>query len=162
MGGVATVPGRGRKPKPTARKIAAGNPGKRALNKEEPNFGLVTNIEPPEWIFGRAADMWERVAPLLLKQKVLQLTDMHNLEAFCVAYANWRAAVDDVHKNGVVVAGATGGPIKNPALTVLNEADRQMVTFGSILGLDPSSRQRLRSPDSGKTSNPFGKLLNGS
>jgi phage terminase small subunit len=63
------VPGRGRKPKPTARKIAAGNPGKRALNKDEPDFGLVTNIEPPEWIAGEARDMWERVVPLLCGQK---------------------------------------------------------------------------------------------
>ncbi|SAL65530.1 hypothetical protein AWB68_03630 [Caballeronia choica] len=58
MSGVATVPGRGRKPKPTARKIAAGNPGKRMLNKDEPDFGSVTNLDPPEWIKGYAAEMW--------------------------------------------------------------------------------------------------------
>lgn len=38
MGGVATVPGRGRKPKPAARKVAAGNPGKPALNKGKPDW----------------------------------------------------------------------------------------------------------------------------
>jgi phage terminase small subunit len=92
MGGIATVAGRGRKPKPTARKKAAGNPGKRAINNDEPDFGLVTNIDAPEWITGAARDMWERVAPPLLKQKVLQVTDLHNVEAFCMAYGNWRAA----------------------------------------------------------------------
>lgn len=161
MGGIATVAGRGRKPKPTARKKAAGNPGKRAINVAEPDFGLVTDIDAPEWITGTARDMWARVAPLLLKQKVLQVTDLHNVEAFCMAYGNWRDAAADVAKNGVVIAGATGGPIKNPALTALNEAAKQMVTFGSMLGLDPASRQRLVGSGPKKPDNPFGRLING-
>lgn len=161
MGGLATVAGRGRKPKPTARKRAAGNPGKRALNNDEPDFGLVTNVDAPEWITGPAHDMWTRVVPLLLQQQVLQMTDLHNVEAFCVAYGTWRAAALDVKTNGTVVAGATGGPVKNPALTALNEAARQMVTFGSLLGLDPASRQRLVGGGKKKTENPFGKLING-
>lgn len=160
MGGIATTPGRGRKPKPTARKKAAGNPGRRELNENEPDFGLVTNIDAPEWISGPAREMWERVTAPLCKQKVLQVTDIHNVEAFCMAYGTWRAAADDVKKNGVVVSGATGGPIKNPALSALNEAAKQMVTFGSMLGLDPASRQRLVGATK-KTSNPFGKLING-
>nr|WP_314607342.1 phage terminase small subunit P27 family [uncultured Janthinobacterium sp.] len=161
MGGIANVAGRGRKPKPVARKLAAGNPGKRALNTNEPDFGLATNIDPPEWITGEARDMWVRVAPPLLKQKVLQVTDLHNLEAFCTAYGTWRAASKHVAENGIVVAGATGGPIKNPALTALNEAGRQMVTFGSLLGLDPASRQRLIAPAKGKGSNPWLEAVGG-
>lgn len=161
MGGIATVAGRGRKPKPTARKKAAGNPGKRAINNDEPDFGLVTNIDAPEWITGPARDMWERVAPLLLKQKVLQITDLHNVEAFCMAYGNWRAANANVAKHGLVVEGASGGPIKNPALTVVAEAAKQMVTFGSMLGLDPASRQRLTGAGNKQPNNPFGKLING-
>lgn len=161
MGGVATVAGRGRKPKPTARKRAAGNPGKRALNDNEPDFGLVTDVSPPEWITGPASDMWQRVVPLLLKQQVLQMTDLHNVEVFCAAYGVWRAAKDNVAKNGIVVEGASGGPVKNPALTAMNEAARQMVTFGSMLGLDPASRQRLVGGGKNKGDNPFGALLNG-
>jgi len=161
MGGIATVAGRGRKPKPTARKRAAGNPGKRALNDDEPDFGLVTDVDPPEWITGAGRDMWQRVVPLLLKQKVLQLTDLHNVEVFCTAYGTWRASAADVAQNGPVVPGATGGPIKNPALTALNEAARQMVTFGAMLGLDPASRQRLVGGGNKKPDNPFAGLLDG-
>ncbi|MDV7837578.1 phage terminase small subunit P27 family, partial [Pseudomonas aeruginosa] len=47
MAGVARVAGRGRKPKPTAKKALAGNPGKRALNKDEPKFSDVTDIDAP-------------------------------------------------------------------------------------------------------------------
>ena len=161
MGGVSTVAGRGRKAKPSAKKIAAGNPGKREINKNEPDFGLAVDIDAPEWITGHARDMWERVAPALLKQKVLQVTDLHNVEAFCMAYGNWRDAAIHISKNGLVMEGATGGPVKNPAVTVLAEAAKQMVTFGSMLGLDPASRQRLVGGGKKKEDNPFGALING-
>ena len=136
----------GRRPKPVAKKQIAGNPGKRQLNTQEPDFGLVTNIEPPRWLDAEAASMWERVTPLLCKQKILQFTDLHNLEIFCAAYSNWRRAQMDVTRNGPVVAGAEGGPVKNPAATVVKESAAQMATFGAMLGLDPSSRQRLVGP----------------
>jgi P27 family predicted phage terminase small subunit len=161
MGGIATVPGRGRKPKPTARKKAAGNPGKRKLNTVEPDFGLVTNIDPPEWITGAAREMWLRIAPLLCQQKVLQASDIHNVEIFCMAYGNWRLASIDVATNGIVVPGATGGPTKNPALTALNEAAKQMASFGALLGLDPTSRSRVIGGGQEKPNNPFTGLLNG-
>lgn len=112
MSGVA---GRsGRKLKPAERKIAAGNPGKRAINTDAPDFGLATDIDPPEWIVEEARDMWLRVAPLLLKQKVLQLTDLHNLEAFCTAYRaviTW--ATISTSTNSMFFSGA--GPLWKPA-----------------------------------------------
>ncbi|WP_213305979.1 phage terminase small subunit P27 family [Paraburkholderia sacchari] len=159
MGGVARVAGRGRKPKPVARKQASGNPGRRELNEREPDFGLVTDIEPPEWLTGHAIDMWQRVAPLLCREKILQFTDLHVLELFCSAYGNWREAQADLAKNGPVMAGAQGGPVKNPAATVVKESAATMATFGSMLGLDPASRQRLIGPKRKGEGNPFAALL---
>ncbi|BBP99098.1 terminase [Burkholderia sp. SFA1] len=157
---MAGVPGRsGRRAKPTAKKELAGNPGKRALNKDEPDFGLVENIDAPEWIVAEARDMWERVVPLLCSQKILQMTDLHIVELFCSAYGNWRVAQADLVRNGPVVSGAQGGPTKNPAATVAKESASQIATFGAMLGLDPSSRQRLMGGGKKKTDNPFGALL---
>lgn len=144
---MAGVPGRsGRKPKPTERKVAAGNPGKRALNKEAPDFGAVINIDPPEWMVDEGRDLWLHLAPLLCKQQVLQATDIQNLELYCAAYGRFREAQRHIAGHGITVLGAQGGVVKNPAATVINEAARQMATFGSLLGLDPSSRQRLLGP----------------
>lgn len=159
MGGTATVAGRGRKPKPTAKKLLAGNPGKRALNKAEPEFSKITNVDPPEWLTDRAAQMWRMVVPELLRENVVAITDLHNVEAFCVAYDNWRMAQESVRQHGIVVAGAQGGPIKNPALTAANETMRQIVTFGSMLGLDPASRTRLIGGNKEKETNEFAQLL---
>jgi len=149
----------GRRPKPTAQKALAGNPGKRALNKSEPTFAELTAVDPPEWLPELAVTMWETVVPQLLGEQVLQITDLHNVEAFCVAYSNWRIAQDHVTAHGPVVEGATGGPMKNPALTAAKEAMAQMVTFGSMLGLDPSSRQRLITGRKKPVGNPFAELL---
>lgn len=149
----------GRRPKPTAQKVLAGNPGKRKLSKDEPDFSLVTDVDPPEWLDARASAVWKMIVPELLRENVLALTDMHNVEAFCTAYGNWRMAQESVRENGIVVAGATGGPVKNPALTAANEAMRQMVTFGSMLGLDPASRTRIIGGNKQKTTNPFASLL---
>lgn len=157
---MAGVKGRsGRTPKPTAKKVLAGNPGKRALNKAEPQFSQITNVDPPEWLSDRAATMWKMIVPELLRENVVALTDLHNVEAFCVAYDNWRMAQESIQSSGIVVTGATGGPMKNPALTAANETMRQMVTFGSMLGLDPASRTRLIGGNKEKETNAFADLL---
>jgi P27 family predicted phage terminase small subunit len=149
----------GRRPKPTAQKALAGNPGKRALNKAEPQFSEITQVDPPEWMQPLAIQMWEMVLPELLAQKIVCITDLHNVEAFCTAYANWRAAQAMVVEHGPVVQSAMGSPMKNPALTAAKEAMSQMVTFGAMLGLDPSSRARLTGGKKSKVNNPFLELL---
>lgn len=159
MGGTATVAGRGRKPKPTAQKKLAGNPGKRALNTAEPKFSTVTSIDPPEWLSDRAATMWKMLIPELLREHVIALTDLHNVEAFCTAYDKWRMAEEAVQKFGIVVESSQGSPMKNPALTAANESMRQLVTFGSLLGLDPSSRTRIIGGNKQHSTNEFAKLL---
>jgi P27 family predicted phage terminase small subunit len=149
----------GRTPKPTAQKALAGNPGKRALNLAEPQFSKFTDIDPPEWLSDRAATMWKMVVPELLRENVVAITDLHNVEAFCTAYDKWRMAEESVQQFGIVVQSSQGSPMKNPALTAANESMRQMVTFGSMLGLDPASRTRLIGGNKGTQTNEFAKLL---
>lgn len=149
---------KGRKPKPTALKRLAGNPGKRPLNDNEPEFTLITDIEPPTWLSDKAIIMWETVMPELLRNKVLTVADIHNVEVFCMAYNRWRQAEDDIKVNGVTITNENT-TIKNPAVTVVNEATTQMMKFGALLGLDPSSRQRLSGAAKDNTpSNPFGMI----
>lgn len=155
------APGGGRKPKPTALKVLQGNPGKRALNKNAPTPDALAEVpESPEWFGDIAAHIWCQVAPWLVESRILTATDLHNLECFCMAYQRWREAQDDITKNGIVVMGATQ-EIKNPACTVANETMRQMATYGALLGLDPSSRARLKPPETAEKKNPFAVLRGG-
>lgn len=148
---------RGRRPKPTAQKVIAGNPGKRSLNKNEPQAPALTSADPPGWLSELAREAWQWYAPRLIGSKTLTETDLHNLEAFCSAYSRWREGEKDIAKNGITVSTPQGGIAKNPSVTVVNEALKQMATFGAALGLDPASRSRIKVPG-GPTSNPFTDL----
>lgn len=146
----------GRRPKSTTRKELAGNPGKRALNKQEPQFTPITSAEPPEWFDDVARQMWETVIKELCNARVLYVTDLHNVVLFCSAFRNWHKAQEEIIERGVTVK-TEFGPKKNPAMTAANECMRQIATFGSLLGLDPASRQRLITPKT-TSSNPFSNL----
>lgn len=155
----------GRRPKPTARKELAGNPGKRALNKDEPVFSPLKGVDVPEWFIEvdlpLATVMWQMTTKELCGQGLLCVTDLSVLERWCVAYEFWRRAVVKVAEQGHVVTGATGGPVKNPQLTAMKEHSSELSTTGSMLGLDPSARSRLIGlAGKGKTDNPFMKMIN--
>lgn len=149
----------GRRPKPVAKKILANNPGKRALNKNEPDFGLVTNVICPGWMGDYGRQLWETLAPMLCKEQIISATDIQNLEMYCSAYQQFRDAEDHIKKYTLVVEGAMGGFIKNPAVTAKNEAIKQMSSIGGMLGLDPSSRQRLTGAAKKPVGNKFTDLL---
>lgn len=152
MGGKAAVPGRGRKSAPEAKKRLSGS---RRSNADAVEFDSVVNIECPEWLTELAAMMWETVCPQLCKSGVLSANDAHLLEVFCSEYDRWRKALDIYKEDGPVVIGANGGPIKNPAGTVINECLRNITSYGSQLGLSPSARSALISPGGIKTKGEF-------
>ncbi|VCW99482.1 hypothetical protein BANRA_00033 [Escherichia coli] len=133
----------GRRPKPTARKALAGNPGKRALNKDEPV------LRPSKVLSHRSGSLkislsprsWQLTTKELCGQGLLCVTDLAVLERWCVAYEFWRRAVK------ILPDRATPSPVQWAAWSK-SGADRQKTgvrdeQHGAMLGLDPSSRQRL-------------------
>ncbi|WP_263079237.1 phage terminase small subunit P27 family [Endozoicomonas sp. Mp262] len=156
MTGKSVASGRGRKPKPSARKQLAGNPGKRKINTEEPSFTQLVEASPPDWLDDIARGMWETIVPQLCREKVVAVTDLHNIEVFCCSYSNWRTAQLELSRNGsAILTDDNGKKYKHPAATIVNESYRQLCTFGALLGLDPSSRQRLIGGNKQQASNPF-------
>lgn len=147
MGGVNAVAGAGRKPKVKA--------------TGDTDFENVFDIDVPEYMehMSNAVVMWKSIVPELLKRKILKVTDLHNIEMFCIAYNNLREAQLEVALNGVTIETAMGR-IKNPAVTVVNEASKQLASFGAMLGLDPASRNRLMGGGSKPKNNPFSEVLN--
>lgn len=147
MGGVNAVAGAGRKPKVKA--------------TGDTDFENVFDIDVPEYMehMSNAVVMWKSIVPELLKRKILKVTDLHNIEMFCMAYHNLREAQYEVVLYGVTIQTETGR-IKNPALTAVNEASKQLASFGAMLGLDPASRNRLMGGGSKPKNNPFSEVLN--
>lgn len=161
---MAGTPGKsGRRPKPVAKKKLSGNPGKRALNHDEPVFTPLKGVDPPDWFIENemalAVTMWKMTVSELCGQGILCLTDLAVLERWCVAYQLWRELVINIMRDGTRLIGATGGPIKNPDLTAKKEQETEMDRTGAMLGLDPSSRQRLIGIVGQKKENPFLKMI---
>lgn len=148
---------RGRPPKPTALKIAAGNPGKRPLNDLEPVMEAAS-LNCPTRLKGDARKKWNELAPLLHKAGVLKECDRDELERYCKAWQRYLAAEKHLDENGEVVKSPNGYPIQNPYLSVSNKAWEHMEASGAKLGMNPSDRSRLK-VTSQKQDDPFESYL---
>ena len=158
----------GRKPKPTAVKRMAGNPGKRKLNKAEPKFGALK--ECPAWLIEEAQDEWLRVCHELKALDLLQSTDRGPLAAYCMAWARWRSAEQTVTAEGQTVqepitnkdGEVVGYKIKrHPASIIAKDERAAMLRAASLFGFDPSSRSRIHAPVDGDAEDPFEAFMRG-
>lgn len=143
------MPG-GRPPKPTEVKRLAGNPGKRRLNRDEPQFGAA-GLTCPRWLNAAARREWRRIAPLLREKKVVTAADRAALAAYCLSYARWQQAeqaletglsqtVPLVNKKGEEIGEKE---IARPEVMIAQQYQRLMLQAAAKLGLDPSSRSKV-------------------
>lgn len=149
----------GRRPKPTAMKKAAGNPGKRKLNKSEPAPAAHIPICPPH-LDQEAKAEWTRIAPELLKLNVLANVDRAALAAYCMAWSRWVDAETNLRKFGTVIKTKQGYPVQNPYLGIANTAIDTMRKMLVEFGMTPSSRSRVNAapPDDPESVDPWDQL----
>lgn len=81
---------RGPAPVPTNIKKFRGNPGKQALNNNEPKPRL--GAECPTWLSLYAKQEWARIYPDLKHLDLVTVADQQILAAYCESYARWRQA----------------------------------------------------------------------
>lgn len=113
---------RGQKPKPTALKLVAGNPGKRPVNVLEPQFSACAT-DAPAWLSEGARVHWDRLAPMLSKSGVLKESDRDLLATYCETFAAYIEAL----RSG----GAQMGVVQ------------QLRQLMGELGMTPSARARI-------------------
>ena len=132
-------------PKPTMLKILQGNPGKRDLNKREPQPECVENPPPPAHMLALAKEKWRELAPQLSRLRLLTKVDLDLLENYCDAYAKKRAADEFLKKHGV----SYGKKVRRqyPQVAVSERCGALMMAIGDRLGLNPSARSRIQIPD---------------
>ena len=116
----------GRKPKPTALKVIAGNPGKRPLAAAEPTFAPA-GTPAPDWLSDEARAVWERVAPCLEANGMLSVPDADSLAVYADVvgrYVELRRAGEPAPMNLV----------------------QQMRQLASEFGFTPAARSRVSAP----------------
>ena len=133
----------GRSPKPTALKEKLGNPGKRPLNRNEakPAVGIV---RAPAHMSDLAKKEWARLRSKLLAAGLLTEIDANVLAMYCIAWARWVEAEDQIQRIGPVVKTKIGNLVQNPYLAVANKSMDQMLLYARELGMTPSARSRIQ------------------
>jgi P27 family predicted phage terminase small subunit len=136
---------RGRKPKPVAAKIAAGNPGKRPLTTLVPAPRAAGEMMCPQSVQRneRARTYWDiylaNAAP-----GHLTAIDAPLLARLCTALAYADDANEKIETTGLMVrAPNTGLPLQSPYLAVLNRQTEIARKLAAELALPPAQRNRV-------------------
>ena len=150
----------GPKPKPALAVVREGNPGKRPV-KDSAKLPPSALIEPDwsadydESVAADAASLWRQLAPTLVRAVGLVGEQQVTLEEYCVTVARIRQGERAITREGMVVAGAMGGTVKNPWTTVLNQYRSHLRSLTGELGLSPASATRITRPESSDDDDPF-------
>lgn len=162
---------RGPLPEPTELKKLKGNPGKRPLPTDEPEPMLAPAVpDAPGWLNARASLVWIRIATELHAAKMLATLDLSILEAFCVAYDQWRQMLEAIEQEGYTYrAYDDHGNLKyaaqTPEAVLASKFAADVNKFAKVLGLGPAYRVGLRivGPDGAdsKTTDPIAEQLSG-
>ncbi len=140
----------GRKPKPTALRLITGNPGKRALPKNEAVVAL-SEPTPPAFLCDDAKVEWGRVVSMLYAAGLMTELDRAALAAYAAAYGRWaqaerainRMAEEDELNAALVTTTTSGNAIQNPLVGIANKAKADMVRYAVEFGMTPSARSRV-------------------
>ena len=137
---------RGRKPKPTAVKRLAGNPGKRPLNDREPQFEAPARMpSAPDYLGDTAVAVWRELGRMLLTAGLYTVVDKYALAMFCAAAGRWIDAERKIQETAIVLLSKDGKtPYQNPYLSIANRAWDQMRQMFGEFGLTPAERSRLK------------------
>lgn len=122
-----------RQRKPAALKLLDGNPGKRPIQVEPEPTG---DIKKPNGLRGRAAAIWDEIAPVLIEMGTLKSPDAHQFAVWC------KLAAMSETKFSKMSAGQ---------LT-------QMRLLADTFGMSAVSRAKLGTVDKQKRKNPFSQL----
>lgn len=161
---------RGRKPKPTAAKELAGNPGHRPLNENEPK-PKASAARTPRGLGQEGSKFWRKYAPALAGLGILTEIDEPALrmaaEHFDIAvqaatelrrerplFDKDGAPVFDgdgkqvMVTDGLVIEDKDGNLRKNPLLQILRDNSTALRGYLTEFGMTPSSRSKIKAePD---------------
>jgi P27 family predicted phage terminase small subunit len=148
---------KGRIPKPTTVKVLQGNPGKRALPKNE--VKPVVGVPEPAGISNAAAlDIYNDMAPRLKRLGLLTELDGSTLVRLCNCMMRYQQAEVDIEERGVTlqepVLSRDGNLVghrykKNPSLITSVAMLKEIRSLSSLFGLSPADRARVHPTEEG-------------
>lgn len=98
---------------------------------------------PPAHLSEAAREKWRETARQLADSGLLTALDLDALEVYCVTWAGWRKAVETIEREGSFFVTETGQRKKHPLVAEAETARKDLLAYGSKLGLNPTARQNL-------------------
>lgn len=129
-------------PTPTKLKQLRGNPGKRPLNKHEPQPSM-TRMYCPRWLDAYAKAEWRYMSGELQRLGLLTKVDRAAFEAYCQTYSMWRRAHKVLHAKGLTFETESGYVQQRPEVAIADKAVKTMKAFLTEFGMTPASRSRI-------------------
>ena len=157
---------KGPKPKSQASKARRGNPGKRGEDLATRRAGgavatstggvLLKRPPQPRWLNQHQKREWKRLLDHLMEIKSVAAVDIHLLEVYMATWESHRLALEAIKRHGVVLEyyalNSDGKPVKplriraiekNPAVTVRENAGKELRQLLAHFGLTPIDRERV-------------------
>jgi len=125
----------GRPPKPTAEKLLNGNPGRRPISDDEPQFDGVPVM--PDWLDYYAQELWELVVSDLVTAGVAKSVDGPALAGMCMWWGIWRKFDQLIQE----------GDLEYKTVCRAAMGWKQFSAIASKFGMTPSDRVRLKVSD---------------
>jgi P27 family predicted phage terminase small subunit len=150
----------GRPPKPTNLHIIQGTFEKsRHSKRKDVAFTRLNKAPPaPEHLSYAAAEEWRRLAPILVGNGIMSALDTFALERLCDTLVEIQELRAIIAKNGHTYGN--GDLLKaNPAVAMLSDADRRLLSWLTQFGLTPSSRTKITPLPEAKPVNPIDRFL---
>lgn len=99
---------------------------------------------------------------MLDRAGILRASDVAAWEVLCLTYNTIRLAEAELLEHGLLIEGARCGElVKNPVISVLNQARQQFRLHSQAFGLDPHSRERLGLTVALEEPDPLESILSG-
>ncbi|SFK74831.1 phage terminase, small subunit, putative, P27 family [Nitrosomonas aestuarii] len=130
--------------KPTNLKIVTGNPGKRGLNKQEPDPDYLNDLTAPGYLSGDAQAVWDQIAPKLRESRLLTVVDVPILAMMCESIAEYRRATIYCKDSPLDHSEKTGGYVLSQWKIVQSMSLKQIMLIAREFGMTPASRTRIQ------------------
>jgi P27 family predicted phage terminase small subunit len=134
---------RGPKPKPTALKIIAGNPGRRALRDKAAVVANAPMPKPPKELPKEVRAVWNELGPEMARIGTLSKMFTPAFRMLCENIARRRYLEAQINKHGLLVKSPTGYPVMTPYFYASQKVGADVLRLINEFGLTPSSRSRL-------------------
>jgi P27 family predicted phage terminase small subunit len=107
----------------------------------------------PKHFDKRHADKWAEVCKNLYDLTILKTVDLDLVEKYVVNWFVSHDAWQEVQREGITQDGK-----KHPAINVMNDAQKVVITVGSLFGFNPRARMGIKTEEK-KSSDPFEEFL---